>query len=47
MLFLVLGWGFAIGGIALGYYAAVQYVPAARAALRDGRAARVAAEVST
>jgi cardiolipin synthase len=45
--FLVLGWGFAIGGIALGYYAAVQYVPAARAALREGRAAREAAEVHT
>ena len=46
-LFDVLGWGFAIGGIALGYYAAAQYVPAARAALHDGRAARVAAEVRT
>jgi cardiolipin synthase (CMP-forming) len=44
-LFDILGWVFAIGGIALGYYAAAQYVPAARAALRDGRAARVAAEV--
>ncbi|HEX5615455.1 MAG TPA: CDP-alcohol phosphatidyltransferase family protein [Acidimicrobiia bacterium] len=40
------GWGFAIGGIALGYYAAVKYVPAARVALRDGRAARLA-EVDT
>jgi cardiolipin synthase len=37
-LFNVLGWGFAIGGIVLGYYAAAQYVPAARAALRAGRA---------
>jgi len=43
--FNVLGWIFAIGGIVLGYYAAARYVPAARAALRDGRAARVAAEV--
>jgi cardiolipin synthase len=39
-LFDVLGWGFAIGGIALGYYAAVRYVPAARAALKEGRATR-------
>ena len=36
------GWCFAIGGIALGYYAAAKYVPAARAALREGRASRVA-----
>ncbi len=43
----VLGWGFAIGGIGLGYYAAVQYMPAARAALRDRRVARVGAEVHT
>jgi cardiolipin synthase len=41
----VLGWVFAIGGIVLGYYAAARYVPTARAALREGRAARVAAEV--
>jgi cardiolipin synthase (CMP-forming) len=33
-------WGFAIGGMGLGYYAAVKYVPAAREALRQGRAAR-------
>src|SRR5436190_3497519 len=33
----VLGWGFAIGGIILGYFAAVKYVPAARTALREGR----------
>src|SRR4051812_16225757 len=31
------GWGFSIAGIGLGYYAAAKYVPAARAALRDGR----------
>jgi hypothetical protein len=30
-------WCFAIGGIILGYYAAMKYIPAARAALRDGR----------
>lgn len=42
----VLAWGFAIGGIVLGYYAAVRYVPAARQALRDGRhAATVPTEV--
>jgi cardiolipin synthase (CMP-forming) len=34
----VMGWGFAISGIALGYFAAATYVPAARAALREGRA---------
>ncbi len=44
-LFELAGWGFAIGGIIFGYYAAVRYVPAARAALREGRAARAAAEV--
>ncbi len=44
-LFDVLGWGFAIGGIACGYYAAVKYVPAARAALREGREARAASQV--
>ena len=41
----VLGWGFAIGGVVLGYYAAAKYVPAARAALGEGRAARAAVEV--
>jgi cardiolipin synthase (CMP-forming) len=40
-LFNFTGWGFAIGGIVLGYFAAVKYVPAARAALRDGRTARL------
>jgi cardiolipin synthase len=43
--FTVVGWGFALGGLALGYYAAAKYVPAAREALRQGRAARIAAEV--
>jgi cardiolipin synthase len=40
-LLLVGGWGFGIPGTALGYYAAAKYVPAARAALRDGRQARL------
>jgi len=40
-----LGWCFAIGGIAMGYFAALRYVPAARAALRDGRGDRDAVEV--
>jgi hypothetical protein len=45
--FFVLGsWGFAIGGIILGYYAAWHYVPAAREALREGRASRARLEVS-
>jgi cardiolipin synthase len=35
------GWCFAIGGIALGWYAAAEYLPAAREALREGRAARL------
>jgi cardiolipin synthase len=43
----IAAWGFAIGGIALGYAAAAKYVPAARAALAEGRAARLAAEVQT
>jgi cardiolipin synthase (CMP-forming) len=36
----ICAWGFAIGGLILGYYAAVKYVPAARQALREGRAGR-------
>ena len=36
----ICAWGFAIGGLALGYYAALKYVPAAREALREGRASR-------
>ena len=43
----VLGWVFAIGGIVLGYFAAAKYVPAAREALREGRTARVHAEVAS
>jgi cardiolipin synthase len=38
-------WCFALAGIGLGYYAATKYVPAAREALREGRAARLATEV--
>jgi cardiolipin synthase len=45
--FNLVGWGFAIGGIVLGYLAAAKYVPAARAALRDGRSGRVPAEVAS
>jgi len=41
ILFDFTGWGFAIGGIVLGYFAAAKYVPAARAALREGRTARL------
>jgi cardiolipin synthase len=37
---LVGSWMFTIGGLALGYYAALTYIPMARNALRDGRAAR-------
>jgi cardiolipin synthase (CMP-forming) len=33
-------WGFALGGMGLGYYAALKYVPAAKAALAEGRAER-------
>ena len=38
-------WCFAIGGIGLGWYAAWKYIPAAREAVREGRAARVGGEV--
>ena len=40
-------WCFAIGGIILSYYAAMKYVPAAREALREGRAAKKATEALT
>ena len=36
----LLGWAFAIPGVALSWYAAATYVPAARRALAEGRAAR-------
>ncbi|MBA2326508.1 MAG: CDP-alcohol phosphatidyltransferase family protein [Actinobacteria bacterium] len=39
-LLLVGTWGFTIGGLALGYWAAGMYVPLARRALSEGRAAR-------
>jgi cardiolipin synthase len=43
---LVLGaaWFFAIAGLALGYYAAITYLPMARAALREGRTPTATAE---
>jgi cardiolipin synthase (CMP-forming) len=34
---LVVGWGFLIPGLILSYYAAFNYVPLARAALREGK----------
>ena len=43
-LVLVAAWFFAIGGLALGYYALVTYLPMARAALREGRAHTVTPE---
>ena len=45
--FIVGAWIFAIGGVILGYYAAFKYVPAARDALREGRAPRNVVEVGT
>ena len=39
---LVIAWGFAVSGLVLGWYAAATYVPMARRALADGRAARMA-----
>ena len=33
-------WAFTIGGLVLSYYATFRYIPLARAALREGRAAR-------
>jgi cardiolipin synthase len=38
----VITWLFTIGGLILSYYAAALYIPMARAALREGRAAREA-----
>jgi len=46
LVFSVIGWGFAIAGIGLGYYAAVKYVPEARLALAEGRAGRTAPEAA-
>ena len=45
--FIVFAWVFAIGGVILGYYAAARYVPAASAALREGRASRAVVEVGS
>src|SRR4051812_4582455 len=45
--FITGAWVFAIGGVILGYYAAAKYVPAAREALREGRASRDVVEVGT
>lgn len=39
-------WLFSIGGILLGYYAAAKYVPQARVALDEGRAARLEGRAS-
>jgi cardiolipin synthase (CMP-forming) len=39
---LVIAWGFGVAGLALSWYAAATYVPLARQALADGRAARMA-----
>ena len=39
-LFALSAWSFTIGGLMLGYYAAFRYIPLARDALREGRAAR-------
>lgn len=41
----VITWIFTIGGLILSYYAAALYIPLARVALRDGRAAREASSV--
>jgi hypothetical protein len=40
VLLLAATWVFTIGGLTLSYYAALTYVPHARAALREGRAGR-------
>ncbi len=37
------GWGFGLSGLALGWFAALRYVPQARRALAEGRTARAAA----
>jgi cardiolipin synthase len=42
----VIAWAFAIGGLALMWYAAFTYVPVARQALADGRAARLQGRLS-
>jgi RsiW-degrading membrane proteinase PrsW (M82 family) len=42
----VIAWAFAIGGLALMWYAAFTYVPIGRQALADGRAARLQGRLS-
>jgi cardiolipin synthase (CMP-forming) len=37
---LIMGWISGVVGVVLGYYAVLQYIPLARVALREGRAAR-------
>jgi cardiolipin synthase len=41
-----IAWAFALGGVALLWYAAFSYVPIARQALADGRAARLQGRLS-
>jgi cardiolipin synthase (CMP-forming) len=43
----VITWLFTIGGLILSYYAAARYIPMARQALKEGRAAREAQEAAT
>jgi cardiolipin synthase len=43
----VITWLFTIGGLLLSYYAAARYIPMARNALKEGRAARDAHEAAT
>ena len=43
----VITWLFTIGGLLLSYYAAARYIPMARNALKEGRAAREAHEAAT
>jgi cardiolipin synthase len=45
VLLAIAGWGFAIAGIGLGYYAVTKYIPAAREALREGRTTELKTEV--
>ena len=41
---LIVGWISGTVGVVLGYYAVMQYIPLARAALREGRSARIASK---
>lgn len=40
----IFGWGFGVSGAVLGYVAAARYIPQAKVALAEGRAARAAAQ---